>query len=374
MSTLLVLREQMQQIYAKYSMYIIKALQFLFGILLFGAINANIGFMKSASSILCTLGLAVVCAFLPLLITVIAATILVIIHLYVLSVPIAAFTALIFLMMYIFYFRFTPKNAWVVLIALLACIYKLPVIVPVAFGLLGGPVFVVPAICGVIAYYLVHLVKISSTALQGADAGGMISGLMTFAKQAIGNKEMWTMVLAVAISFLVVNAIRTRAVDHAWKIASAAGAVTAVIIGMAGNLALGLHISYIILIGSGVVAVLIGFVLEFLFFSVDYSRTEHIQFEDDEYYYYVKAVPKVGVAVPEKSVKHITEHQGQETVAIDLEEIQNKAEGMPKGIRKKPVQRKTAGNSREERAKSTDEILLTRSLSKELGLDKEKQK
>ena len=59
----------------------------------------------------------------------------------------------------------------------------------------------------------------------------------------------------------------------------------------------------------------------------DSTRTEHLEFEDDEYPYYVKAVPKIGVTVPEKSVKHINE-------------------------------------------KAAEDILLTRSLNKELGLDK----
>ena len=40
-------------------------------------------------------------------------------------------------------------------------------------------------------------------------------------------------------------------------------------------------------------------------FSLDYSRTEYVQFEDDEYYYYVKAVPKISIAVPQKKVKKI---------------------------------------------------------------------
>ena len=37
----------------------------------------------------------------------------------------------------------------------------------------------------------------------------------------------------------------------------------------------------------------------------DYQQTEHLQFEDDEYYYYVKAVPKMTVSEVNKSVKHI---------------------------------------------------------------------
>lgn len=40
-------------------------------------------------------------------------------------------------------------------------------------------------------------------------------------------------------------------------------------------------------VGSAVSA-LIAFALKFLFFHVDYMRTERVQFEDDEYYYYVK--------------------------------------------------------------------------------------
>jgi hypothetical protein len=54
-------------------------------------------------------------------------------------------------------------------------------------------------------------------------------------------------------------------------------------------------------------------------FSVDYTRTEYLQFEDDEYYYYVKAVPKAAVAIPEKTVKRINERQ--KTGVIDSEQI-----------------------------------------------------
>ena len=38
--------------------------------------------------------------------------------------------------------------------------------------------------------------------------------------------------------------------------------------------------------------------------NLDYARTERVQFEDDEYYYYVKAIPKKMVAGKEVTVKH----------------------------------------------------------------------
>ena len=80
MSTLLVWREKLQEIYAKYSTYILKALQLILGLVLFGLINANIGFMKMASSVFCTVGLAVICTFFPMIIMVTAAAALILVH------------------------------------------------------------------------------------------------------------------------------------------------------------------------------------------------------------------------------------------------------------------------------------------------------
>ena len=367
MSTLLVWREKLQKVYAAYSVYILKGLQFLLGLLLFGLINSNVGFMEMASSVFCTGGLAVICTFFPMIVMVIAAAVLVLAHFYALSMPIAIVSLVIFLIMYIFYFRFTPKKAWLLLVSALAFALKIPLIIPVVFGLLGTPVWIVPAACGIISYYMVSFVKASAAALRSADSESMISGVVNFTKQVVTGHEMWLMVMAIVIGILVVNLINTRAIDHAWKIGSASGVVVSLIIAAAGNIILNGDVSYVEICVSALLGVGLGLVLEFLFFSVDYSRTESIQFEDDEYYYYVKAVPKIGVSVPEKTVKHITEHQPQETVVID-EKAQNVLAARGSGQRKD-----TAGNpgrrTNDDIEKNTDEILLTRSLSRELGLD-----
>lgn len=376
MSTLLVWKEQLQKIYARYSTYILKVLQFILGLCVFGLINSNIGFMKAASSILCTAGLSVICAFLPLIIMVIAATALVLLHFYALSMPIAIVSLAIFLLMYIFYFRFTPKKAWFVLLTPVAFALKVPFVIPVAFGLLAAPICVLPAAFGTIAYYMIHFVKISSSAYKGSDAKGLVESLMAFTKQSLTNKEMWVMVLAITVSLLIVYAVRTRSVDHAWKIGSASGAVAAIVIGAAGNITLNVHLSYGPMVISGVAAIVVGLVMEFLFFSVNYSRTERMQFEDDEYYYYVKAVPKIGVSAPEMSVKHINERKefnelndSKETVVIDSSDVKQAVEVLRRPQKKRPVPQPRSQVKRVEHARTEDEILLTRSLTKELGLD-----
>ena len=54
---------------------------------------------------------------------------------------------------------------------------------------------------------------------------------------------------------------------------------------------------------------------------MDYSRTEKVQFEDDEYYYYVKAVPKVNLSSKEKQIKKIS---GKKNVKRSGERITKK--------------------------------------------------
>ena len=56
----------------------------------------------------------------------------------------------------------------------------------------------------------------------------------------------------------------------------------------------------------GIVAsVVIALIYQFFVFAVDYTRTEYLQYEDDDYYYYVKAVPKLTVSAPDVKVQRI---------------------------------------------------------------------
>ena len=80
-----------------------------------------------------------------------------------------------------------------------------------------------------------------------------------------------------------------------------------------GSVALDVEVHYASLIIGSVISAVIGFGLELMLFSVDYARTEYLQFEDDEYYYYVKALPKVSVSAPEKQVKRINRRQETDT-------------------------------------------------------------
>ena len=374
MDNLYVLRGEIQQFYAKNSKYINKALQFIVALLTFYMINHNMGFMKLLSNPLITLGLSVICAFLPMIVTVLAAAVLILVQMTAMSVGIMAVTAVIFLIMFIFYLRFSPKTALVVLLTPLAFMLKIPYVIPIAFGLVGTPVYAVPIIFGTIVFYMTDYLKEAASSLKVEGAAGMISQVTSYAQQVFQNKEMIVSVFAFIIVLLLVYTVRRMAINYAWKTAVAAGAVAGIAIVFAGSMMLGVKVSYLELILGNIAAVIVGLVLEFLFFSVDYSRCESVQYEDDEYYYYVKAVPKIVVSAPEKTVKRINKRgESQETEIIDTEEIRKK-NAREQSVREPeeavPEKRKRAPKKKSSKIEgNTEHLLLTKVLREELNLD-----
>ena len=372
MDMIYVFRGRIQELYAKNSKVFDKIFQFILAIVTFTVINHNVGFMKAVASPVASLALAVICTFLPLMVTVIMATVLILAHMFALSIGMLAVTAVIFLIMYIFYLRLTPKKALIVLLTPLAFFLKVPYIIPVACGLVATPISLIAISCGTIVYYMLEYVKKSSVNIENVGAKGMLTQATKYVQQVFQNKEMWIIIVAFIICFFVVFTLRRTSMDHAWKVAIVAGAVANVIVIVAGDIALGVHTSYGTLIGGNVGAIVIGLILELFLFSVDYARSENLQFEDDEYYYYVKAIPKVSVATPEKTVKRINERQ--ETEIIDTETVRKKADSQAQNRRvnvkksgKKPAPKKGPAAKKHD-MKEVDKMLLTQSLRKDLNL------
>ena len=371
MDGVFVIREKFQEIYSQHSRIIDKGTQFIMALITFWLINSNIGFMKAAASPVVSVALAVICTFFPVIITVIAATGLILLHMYAVSLGMLAGTALIFLIMYIFYFRLTPKMALVVVLTPIAFALKIPFAVPLAYALLSTPIAMVAVICGTIVYYMMEYVKKAASGIEDSGIAALLSQIPAYVKQVFQNKEMWITIGAFLIAFLVVYTVRRQSMNHAWKIAIVAGAIINIVVNTVGDIALGVHTSYGSLIIGSIVAVIVGLVLELFFFAVDYTKSESLQYEDDEYYYYVKAVPKLKVAKPKKTVKKINEHQ--ETEIMDTESVRNRRnrrnEHGERSERKGSGRRNSSEDSkrsaRARKKENIDEILLEKSLKKE---------
>lgn len=114
------------------------------------------------------------------------------------------------------------------------------------------------------------------------------------------------MLVAFLMTSLLVYTIRRQSINYAWRIALLLGNLFQMVILLVGYVLLGMPEKIMWVVLGTVISVVISLILEFFFYNLDYSRIERVQFEDDEYYYFVKAVPKVYVARKDKRVKQIT--------------------------------------------------------------------
>lgn len=311
MTTLLEFRQVIKGFYAKYDVYIKPVIRFVFALVSFLMLNHAIGFMQQINSPLLMTGLAVVCAFLPLNVTVIVGGILILIHAYALSMETCAVIAAIFCVMYLLYFRISPSMGYLLLLTPLCFLFKIPYVIPLVGGLLFGMEAVVPTVFGTVVYYLTSYMSQNSTSLGTGKAEAAAGKFASLLENLTHNKELFLCMIAMILTMMVVYLIRRLAVDHSWEIAIGIGAVVNIVIHLAGALLPSLSVKIVSLLIGSLISVLISFIVKFFVFSVDYTRTERVQFEDDEYYYYVKAVPKNVIATPKKTVKKIVSQKKQ---------------------------------------------------------------
>ncbi len=320
MDSLYLLRERIEELYADYSRIVDKAVQFVVTLLAFYLINANVGFMEAAASPVITVVLSVICTFFQPIWTLLVAAVLILAHMYALSIGVLGVVALVFIVMYVFFIRMTPNMALVVLLTPILFHFHIPFVLPVACGLLVGPVSMVAIGSGIIIYYMLNYVKVASSTLQAESMSEIMNQVTVFIRQIFTDREMWIYILTFMICILVVYAIHRLSIDHAWVIAIAVGVVVNIVVIAGGDVALGVSTSYGSLFFGNLIAAVVGLILMFFFFSVDYGRSENLQYEDDDYYYYVKAVPKLSVSKPDVTVKRINARRDTDFIGDDTDE------------------------------------------------------
>lgn len=226
-------------------------------------------------------------------------------HFYALSLELCALTCLLFVILFFLYFRFSSgKGLYTVLTPVLGT-FGVPYVMPVSAGLLSQPYTGISVVCGTVIFFLLRNVE-KNAALFTADEGTTRRSIVTLAvAQIFGDKEMYLYLIAFAAATIAVYCIRRLSMDHSRTIALLLGVVVQLGFICAGEIYFKNTKAIVTVIIGCVISALILMVVDFMTMSLDYSRVEHVQFEDDEYYYYVKAVPKAFVSAEDKQVKKI---------------------------------------------------------------------
>lgn len=306
MTSLLLWKEHLKSFYNRYSYAVQPVIRFLFALCTFLSLNANIGYMNKLKNPLVVILVCLVSALLPYGAIVFLAGCLLVAHVYAVSLEMALITLVLILTVAILYYGFKPGDSYLIVLTPLAFLFKIPYAVPLLVGLGGSLASVIPVGCGVFLYYLIMYVKQNAGVLTNDAAVDIVQKYSQILKSVIFNQTMMVMIATCAVGIIIVYLIRRLSMDYSWIVAIAAGSVAELLVIFVGDFVFGVTVAVGQLIPGILLSAVIAAVYNFFIFTVDYTRTEHVQFEDDDYYYYVKAVPKMNVSTPDVKVQKIS--------------------------------------------------------------------
>lgn len=305
MMGLLVLKERLKEFYARFDIYVTPVIKFIFSCTAFFLMNGNIGFTAKLTEPFVPLVLALVCSFLPYGAISFLSAGFMLLHLSGISIEITLVMAIFIVVVGLLYYGFQPGDSYLLVLTPIFFLLRIPYAIPLIVGLSGSVISVIPVSCGVFIYYTLLYVKQNAGVLTNDMSVDAVQKFMQIMNSLLANKQMLLMVAAFALSLIVVVIIRNLSMDYSWIIAIIGGTITQLSVIFIGDIALDISVSVIRLLLGMLVSILIAAIYTFFVFAVDYSRTEYVQFEDDDYYYYVKAVPKLTVSTPDVKVQKI---------------------------------------------------------------------
>ncbi len=306
MTTLLTFRDNIKSFLGRFDFVITPIAKGIFAFLLFLMLNSQMGYFSALDNKVILLGVAFICAFTPIEILAGIGYVFVVLHSVKVSIDVGILALALVLFFYCAYMRFAPKTGIIAL--LIPMCYSLHIIyaVPILLGMLVGPTAIVPAIFGVVLYYFQNgLVDVSNMLATVTEDEEAVQGYQYIIDLFVDNKFMLLTFVVFACVILVTYFIYRLSFSHSWIVAMIVGGALNVILFMVGGVTLVVDVDIPSIVIGSVVGIVLALFLQFCKGIVDYQRTELLQFEDDDYYYYVKAIPKLSVSEMNKSVKHI---------------------------------------------------------------------
>ena len=180
----------------------------------------------------------------------------------------------------------------------------------------AGASGIVPVAFGVVIYQFGLYVEEIKNVLATASEEDAFIAYTYLIDTVLKDKQMLLEIIVYAVVILISFVVYKLPVDYIWYIAIGVAGVLNIIAFMICGMMLDVEVNTGNVIAGTILGVLLALIVQLCKSMVDYSRKETVQFEDDEYYYYVKAIPKYNVSAKKKNVVKINEQVEEATQAI----------------------------------------------------------
>jgi len=294
-----VYRERLIKFYQNHAPVINALFRFLLGYVSFYALNHIVGYQPELNHWYVEFLLALVGVILPGSAFVFMLAVFSVVHILYVSSLLAFVVGMIYAILYCSYIKFVPSHGYVIVALPILLYLHLGSVVPLYLGLTMTPLAVVPIACGVGVYYLLQTI----TSVVSTSNDTSINLYQLVLQRFFKNEEMFVVFFIFAAVAILVYLVRKRETSYAFERSIVVGTACNSVFFLVANYAFAVHIGVPAMILGSLASMVAVYVYQFLHLALNYASVENLQFEDDEYYYYVRAVPKISVAEPDKSVK-----------------------------------------------------------------------
>ena len=227
------------------------------------------------------------------------------------SPEVAVMVGAVLLLILFSYGRLGGSERWLLIFMLLGFYLRIPYIVPLIAGLYFGIQSVFPITIGIFlwefypfTFELMNVERpVAETIIDIPESFGLV---FSYGIEIVTANDQWIAVAFVyALVVLIVFAASKMDVDFSKEIAILLGVVINIVSFIFLRLAVGLDVNIFAMILLSVVSGLIVLFIKLFDVILNYQRAERVEFEDDEYYYFVKVVPKMTISRRQRKIRKI---------------------------------------------------------------------
>jgi len=331
LTKLLEFRGMARRFFQKYQMLIEPVFRFVISYLAFHTINNALSYNTTVANPVIELGLAAVGAFLPPVVLILLCAMLAILQVYSASPILAALVVVIFAVLYCFIARFSGKYGYAVVAVPILFVFKMPYLIPLLLGMIATPMAIFPTVSGVIVYYVFRVIQEAAVRQDISSLDATLALYIDVVNSLFKHKEMFITAAIFAAVIIIMWLIRKLRFEFVFEITIVIGTLVNILGFLLANLQLDINVGTGSMVRGTIISMLLVFVAQFFRVVLDYTSVENVQFEDDDYYYYVKAVPKIDVSMLQKNVTTFAdeEEDGEELTATEDEADFEFAEEVP---------------------------------------------
>ena len=307
MKLILTVRNRIENIYKKYPRITGYIGRLVFSLICFMVVRSGCGYNALFTNIWFVLVLSVFCAFAPARLLVFIILIYITVQVSSISLGVGMVLAAVLLIIYLIYFRFDTGQLYIVFLMPVFALAKLPLLLPLVLAVTAPAETLLAVAFGNLIYYMIRYINLNAAVISGMTEESEITKMALVINGAFRNEEFLYMMVILVLIFLLVYYLKKLNISGANYIAAAVGSGAYIILCIIANLVFGtISTSRLISIITGaLVSCLLAMIAVYAILPLDYTRPESFEFEDDEYHYYVRAVPKAVIKKESVRVKKI---------------------------------------------------------------------